>query len=135
MSGIVEHLLDGRQGRATVLVLSGAEVSALLDLDELVEGLQAAMIDLSAGRASVPPRVAAQVPEHDAILAAMPAYLPSAVLPAPPPAPVAVPSSQPCVIARLQKTLSSFSCVLGPGAGLFLRGRRARRKSCGRRGA
>jgi ornithine cyclodeaminase/alanine dehydrogenase-like protein (mu-crystallin family) len=78
MSGIVEHLLDGRQGRATVLVLSGAEVSALLDLDELVEALQAAMIDLSAGRASVPPRVAAQVPEHDAMLAAMPAYLPSA---------------------------------------------------------
>lgn len=61
-----------------MLVLSAAEVSSLLDLDELVEALQAAMIDLSAGRASVPPRVAALVPEHDAMLAAMPAYLPSA---------------------------------------------------------
>lgn len=61
-----------------MLVLSGADVRTLLDLDELVEALQAAMIDLSAGRASVPPRVAAQVPEHDAMLAAMPAYLPSA---------------------------------------------------------
>ncbi len=61
-----------------MLVLSAAEVSALLDLDELVEALRAAMIDLSAGRASVPPRVAALVPEHDAMLAAMPAYLPSA---------------------------------------------------------
>jgi ornithine cyclodeaminase/alanine dehydrogenase-like protein (mu-crystallin family) len=61
-----------------VLVLSAAEVVSLLDLDELVEVLQAAMIELSAGRASVPPRVAALVPEHDAMLAAMPAYLPSA---------------------------------------------------------
>ncbi len=61
-----------------MLVLSAAEVSALLDLDELVEALRAAMIELSAGRVSAPPRVAAQVPEHDAMLAAMPAYLPSA---------------------------------------------------------
>lgn len=60
-----------------MLVLSGAEVSSLLDLDQLVEALQTAMIELSAGRVSVPPRVAAQVPEHDAMLAAMPAYLPS----------------------------------------------------------
>ena len=61
-----------------MLVLSGAEVRALLDLDELVEALRAAMIDLSAGRVSAPPRVAALVPEHDAMLLAMPAYLPSA---------------------------------------------------------
>jgi len=61
-----------------VLILSAAEVSALLDLDELVEALRAAMIDLSAGRMSAPARVAAQVPEHGAMLAAMPAYLPSA---------------------------------------------------------
>jgi alanine dehydrogenase len=62
----------------TMLVLSGAEVRALLDLDELVEALRAAMIDLSAGRVSAPPRVAALVPERDAMLLAMPAYLPSA---------------------------------------------------------
>src|SRR3989442_15543267 len=36
-----------------------------------------AMADLSAGRVSMPPRIAAIVPERDALLAAMPAYLPS----------------------------------------------------------
>jgi len=61
-----------------VLVLSAAEVRALLNLDELVEALRAAMIDLSAGRVPAPPRVAALVPEHDAMLLVMPAYLPSA---------------------------------------------------------
>ena len=61
-----------------MLVLSGAEVRALLDLDALVEALRTAMIDLSAGRVSAPPRVAALVPERDAMLLAMPAYLPSA---------------------------------------------------------
>lgn len=61
-----------------MLVLSGAEVRALLDLDELVEALRAAMIEVSAGRVSAPPRVAALVPERDAMLLAMPAYLPSA---------------------------------------------------------
>ena len=35
------------------------------------------MDDLSAGRASMPARIAAIVPERDALLAAMPAYLPS----------------------------------------------------------
>jgi ornithine cyclodeaminase/alanine dehydrogenase-like protein (mu-crystallin family) len=61
-----------------VLVLSAADCRALLDLDALVEALRAAMIDVSAGRVSAPPRVAALVPEQDAILLAMPAYLPSA---------------------------------------------------------
>ena len=61
-----------------MLVLSADEVASLLDLDSLADALQAAMADLSAGRASVPPRVAALVPERDALLAAMPAYLPSA---------------------------------------------------------
>jgi len=58
--------------------LSAAEVEALLDLDALVDAVASAMADLSAGRASVPPRIAALVPERDALLAAMPAYLPSA---------------------------------------------------------
>lgn len=35
------------------------------------------MADLSAGRVSMPPRIAALVSERDALLAAMPAYLPS----------------------------------------------------------
>jgi alanine dehydrogenase len=61
-----------------VLVLSAADCRALLDLDALVEALRAAMIDVSAGRVSAPPRVAALVPEQGAILLAMPAYLPSA---------------------------------------------------------
>lgn len=60
-----------------MLVLSAAEVISLLDLDALADALQAAMADLSAGRASVPPRVAALVSEQDAMLAAMPAFLPS----------------------------------------------------------
>jgi alanine dehydrogenase len=37
-----------------MLVLTGAQVEALLDLDELIDALAAAMADLSAGRASVP---------------------------------------------------------------------------------
>src|SRR5438132_1142970 len=36
------------------------------------------MADLSAGRASMPSRIAALVPERGALLGAMPAYLPSA---------------------------------------------------------
>jgi alanine dehydrogenase len=45
-----------------VLVLSADEVASLLDLDSLADALQAAMADLSAGRASVPPRAAALAP-------------------------------------------------------------------------
>jgi ornithine cyclodeaminase/alanine dehydrogenase-like protein (mu-crystallin family) len=61
-----------------VLVLTRADVEALLDLDRLVDAVAAAMVDLSRGRASMPPRVAATVAEHRAVLAAMPAFLPSA---------------------------------------------------------
>ena len=58
-------------------ILSERDVEALLDLDELVEALARAMAALSAGSASVPPRVAASVPDRG-LLAAMPAYLPGA---------------------------------------------------------
>lgn len=61
-----------------MLVLSASDVQALLDLDRLVDAVEAAMIDLSDGRASMPSRVAATVAERHALLAAMPAYLPSA---------------------------------------------------------
>jgi ornithine cyclodeaminase/alanine dehydrogenase-like protein (mu-crystallin family) len=61
-----------------VLVLSGRVVERLLDLDELVDAVAGAMADLSADRASMPPRGAAIVAQHDGMLAAMPAYLPSA---------------------------------------------------------
>src|SRR5205823_6996486 len=65
-------------GPVPMLVLSRPEVEALLDLDRLVEAVAAALADVSEGRASMPPRVAASVVERHAILAAMPAFLPSA---------------------------------------------------------
>ena len=61
-----------------MLILSAGEVEAALDRDELVDALAAAMIELSAGRVSLPARVAASVEDRSALLAAMPAYLPSA---------------------------------------------------------
>jgi alanine dehydrogenase len=61
-----------------MLLLSRAEVEELLDLNALIDALAEAMADLSAGRASVPHRVAALVPEHEGLLAAMPGYTPSA---------------------------------------------------------
>jgi ornithine cyclodeaminase/alanine dehydrogenase-like protein (mu-crystallin family) len=62
---------------AGVGVITAAEVEAALDLDEMIDALAAAHADLSAGRASMPRRIAAHVEERDAMLAAMPAYLPS----------------------------------------------------------
>jgi alanine dehydrogenase len=61
-----------------VLLLSGREVEELLDVDELIDALADAMVDLSAGRASVPLRVGALVAERDGLLGAMPGYVPSA---------------------------------------------------------
>jgi alanine dehydrogenase len=61
-----------------MLVLSAQDVERLLDLDVLVDALAAAMRDASEGRASVPPRVAARIADRDAMLLAMPAYVPSA---------------------------------------------------------
>ncbi|USQ85412.1 ornithine cyclodeaminase family protein [Streptomyces phaeoluteigriseus] len=61
-----------------MLLLGRSQVEALLDVDALIDVLAPAMADLSAGRASVPDRVAALVPERDAFLAAMPGFLPSA---------------------------------------------------------
>jgi len=61
-----------------VLFLDKREVESLLDPDALRAAVGAALADLSAGRASMPTRIAALVAEKDALLAAMPAYLPSA---------------------------------------------------------
>lgn len=61
-----------------MLILSRDEVEALLDPDLLREAVADALRDLSAGRASMPTRIAALVPQHDGLLAAMPAYLPAA---------------------------------------------------------
>jgi ornithine cyclodeaminase len=59
-----------------MLILGRREVQALLDVDALIDALALAMADLSAGRASVPNRVAAHV--DGGLLAAMPGYTPSA---------------------------------------------------------
>ena len=56
-----------------VLVLSEEEVRRLLDVDELIDALADAFAEVSAGRTSVPPRIAAVVPERG-LLAAMPGY-------------------------------------------------------------
>jgi alanine dehydrogenase len=63
-----------------VIFLSEAEVRELLDLDQLVDALADAHRDLSAGNASMPPRIAALVQEQEGLLGVMPSYLPSAGL-------------------------------------------------------
>jgi len=63
-----------------VILLSQAEVRELLDLDALVDALAAAHRDLSEGKASMPPRIAARVQEQEGLLGVMPSYLPSAGL-------------------------------------------------------
>jgi ornithine cyclodeaminase len=62
-----------------VILLSQADVRELLDLDALVDALAAAHRELSEGKASMPPRIAAFA-ERNGLLGAMPAYLPSAGL-------------------------------------------------------
>jgi alanine dehydrogenase len=59
-----------------VIVLSRSEVEELLDLDALIDALAAAHAELSEGKASMPPRIAAFA-RQDGLLGAMPSYLPS----------------------------------------------------------
>ena len=59
-AGTVENL--------SLLVLTERDVEALLDPDELREAVGGAMADLSAGRASMPPRVAALVESKHSVL-------------------------------------------------------------------
>ena len=63
-----------------MLVLSQSEVRELLDLDRLVDALADAHADLTAGKASMPPRIASFVEQREGLLGVMPAYLPSAGL-------------------------------------------------------
>jgi ornithine cyclodeaminase/alanine dehydrogenase-like protein (mu-crystallin family) len=58
----------------TVLFLSQADVVRLLDLDHLLESLSAVFVELSAGRTSVPPRIAARTP-NGGLLGAMPGFV------------------------------------------------------------
>ncbi len=64
----------------SVRVLDAAQVKQLLAPDRLRTRLEEAMEGLSAGRADVPPRVAARAP--NGLLAAMPGYLDGVGLPA-----------------------------------------------------
>lgn len=57
-------------------MLTGMETASLLDLDDVRAAVEAAMVEVSAGEVSMPPRIAAVVAERDALLGAMPAYLP-----------------------------------------------------------
>ena len=59
-----------------MLIVNRQEVESLIDLDELVEALGPAMVELSAGSVSLPPRIAASVPELSAFLGVMPMYAP-----------------------------------------------------------
>ena len=59
---------------ASIRLLAQADVERLLDLDALLEALAGAFRKLSAGQASVPPRIAAS--NTSGLLAAMPGYLP-----------------------------------------------------------
>jgi ornithine cyclodeaminase len=58
-----------------MLFLNRREVERLLDFDRLVESLGPAMAELSAGRVSMPARIAAQVRERRGLLAVMPVFL------------------------------------------------------------
>lgn len=58
-----------------MLVLTRADVEACLDLDRLIDALAAAHVELSAGDASLPPRIAAFSPHG--LLGTMPGYSPS----------------------------------------------------------
>jgi ornithine cyclodeaminase len=59
-----------------MLLLSRPVVVSLLDPDELRNAVSAAMAELSSGKVSMPSRIAARVDSAQALLAAMPAYLP-----------------------------------------------------------
>jgi ornithine cyclodeaminase/alanine dehydrogenase-like protein (mu-crystallin family) len=60
-----------------MLIPSSAETASLLEPDALRQALASAMAELSAGRVSMPPRIAADVEETGGFVAAMPAYLPA----------------------------------------------------------
>lgn len=59
-----------------MLVLDRGQVESLLNMDTLIAALAPAMMEISAGRVSMPQRMAAQV-EGKGLLGVMPAYLPS----------------------------------------------------------
>ncbi len=69
MKDVVDHPSAGE-----LLVLRAEDVTALLDVGELIDHLAVAFVELSANRASVPPRTAAFAPAG--LLGAMPGHVP-----------------------------------------------------------
>lgn len=59
-----------------LLLLSRTDVERLLDVDALLDGLAQAMAALSAHEVSMPPRAVTQVVKREALMSAMPVYLP-----------------------------------------------------------
>jgi alanine dehydrogenase len=62
------------EARGSLLFLSQAEVVRLLDIDKLLQALAGAFVELSSGRTSVPPRIAART-ATGGLLGAMPGYI------------------------------------------------------------
>ena len=60
-----------------MLVLDQAAATDLLDPEALIYGLAPAMVALSQGAVSLPPRIGFKVEDHPGLLAAMPLYLPA----------------------------------------------------------
>jgi alanine dehydrogenase len=112
-----------------VLVLSREEVRRLLDVDELIDALADAFAEVSAGRASVPPRVAAVVPERG-FLAAMPGYA-AGVLET---KLVSVfPGTEPSHEALIALFDAQTGTVLAVMDGTYITAARARGRTCARR--
>jgi len=61
-------------GSGSLLFLSQADVVRLLDIDKLLQALAGAFVELSAGRTSVPPRIAART-ASGGLLGTMPGYI------------------------------------------------------------
>ena len=61
------------QGLQNLPIIGEDQVAALLDWTALIDALEAAMIEFSAGKVEQPVRQMVSVPGHDAIIAAMPA--------------------------------------------------------------
>ena len=68
-----------RESVNRILYLSRADVERLLNVDALLDALAGALVSFSAGTTSVPPRVAARVPDRG-LLGAMVGYVPGAGL-------------------------------------------------------
>lgn len=60
-----------------MISLGREQVEALLEPDALIDAVRSALVDVSAGRASMPPRIAAFAADRAGLLGAMVAYLPT----------------------------------------------------------